>query len=165
MYDVKSEEESTILEGIGNYVLSSDGKKIMYSNNRSYGIVDVQKNQKDSDGMLALDGMMMKINPKEEWEQIFVDGWRLMRDWFYDENMHGNDWNKMREKYEPLVDFVSHRVDLDYIFSELGGELNSGHVYVNWGDITKIKRIESGLLGCELEADPSGYYKITKIFK
>jgi len=165
MYNVKSEEEVTILEGIGNYVLSADGKKVLYSKNNSYGIVDVQKNQKNNDGMLALDGMMMKINPKEEWAQIFVDGWRLMRDWFYDENMHGNDWNKMREKYEPLVKFVSHRADLDYIFGELGGELNSGHVYVNWGDIPTVKRIDGGLLGCELESDPSGYYKITKIFK
>ncbi|MFB3057800.1 MAG: S41 family peptidase, partial [Ignavibacteriaceae bacterium] len=90
---------------------------------------------------------------------------RLIRDWFYDENMHGNDWNKMREKYEPLVEFVSHRTDLDYIFGELGGELSSGHVYVNWGDNPKVERIDGGLLGCELEADPSGYYKIIKIFK
>ena len=164
-FNVKSEEDVTILESIGNYVLSADGKKILYSKNNSYGIVDAQKNQKNSDGRLALDGMMMKINPKEEWTQIFVDGWRLIRDWFYDENMHGNDWNKIREKYEPLVEFVSHRADLDYIFGELGGELNSGHVYVNWGNIPTIKRINGGLLGCELESDPSGYYKITKIFK
>ncbi len=165
MYNVKSEEEVTILESIGSYVLSGDGKKVLYSKNSSYGIVDAQKNQKNSDGRLALDGMMMKINPREEWAQIFFDGWRLIRDWFYDPNIHGNDWNKMREKYEPLVDFVSHRADLDYIFGELGGELSSGHVYVNWGDIPKVERIDGGLLGCELEADPSGYYKITKIFK
>jgi tricorn protease len=165
MYNIKSEEEVTILESIGSYVLSADGNKVLYSKNSSYGIVDTKKNQKNSNGRLSLDGMMMKINPKKEWAQIFVDGWRVLRDWFYDENMHGNDWNKMREKYEPLVKFVSHRADLDYIFGELGGELNSGHVYVNWGDIPTVERIDGGLLGCELIADPSGYYKITKIFR
>ena len=56
-------------------------------------------------------------------------------------------------------------MDLDYILGELGGELNAGHVYVNWGDFERVERKEGGLLGCELEADPSGYYKITKIFK
>jgi tricorn protease len=165
MYNVKNEEEVTVLEDINGYALSNDGMKILYSRRGEYGIVDAQKNQKNSDGRISLDNLEMKINPKEEWKQIFVDGWRLWRDWFYDPNMHGNDWNKMREKYEPLVEYVSHRADLDYIFGELGGELNSGHVYVNWGDFERVKRIDGGLLGCELEADLSGYYKIKKIFK
>jgi tricorn protease len=165
MYNIKDEEEVIILEDIGEYVLSSDGKKVLYSKGNEFGIVEAQKNQKNTDGRLSLNNMEMKIIPKIEWEQIYADGWRILRDWFYDKNMHGNDWNKMREKYEPLVKYVSHRADLDYIFGELGGELNSGHVYVNWGDFERVKRIDGGLLGCELEADPSGYYKITKIFR
>lgn len=164
-FNAKDEKEVTVLEGISNYVVSSDGKKIVYSLRGEYGIVDVKENQKNTDGRLDLSKLEMKIFPKEEWKQIFVDGWRLLRDWFYDENMHGLDWKKMKEKYEQLVPFVSHRMDLDYIFGELGGELNAGHVYVNWGDFKRVERKEGGLLGCELEVDPSGYYKITKIFK
>jgi tricorn protease len=164
-FNQEDEKEVTVLEEIGNYVVSSDGKKILYSKGGDYGIVDVKENQKNTDGRLDLSKFEMKIYPKEEWEQIFVDGWRLLRDWFYDENMHGNDWQKMKEKYEQLVPFVSHRMDLDYIFGELGGELNAGHVYVNWGDIKRVERKDGGLLGCEIEADKSGYYKITKIFK
>ena len=165
MYNVIDEKEIIILEDVNNYVLSFDSKKIIYGVQGEYGIVDAVENQKNSDGRLSLDKLQMKIVPKEEWKQIFTDGWRLLRDWFYDPNMHGLDWKRMKEKYEPLVDFVSHRADLDYIFGELGGELNSGHVYVNWGDFDRVERIEGGLLGCELEADPSGYYKISKIFK
>lgn len=164
-FNQETEKEVTIMEDIGNYVVSSDGKKIIYSKSGEYGIVDIKENQKNTDGRLNLSSMEIKIFPKEEWKQIFVDGWRLLRDWFYDENMHGLDWQKIREKYEQLVPFVSHRMDLDYIFGELGGELNAGHVYVNWGDFKRVERKESGLLGCELEADASGYFKITKIFK
>jgi len=29
--------------------------------------------------------------------------WRIMRDWFYDPNMHGVDWNAIRAKYAALV--------------------------------------------------------------
>ncbi len=143
----------------------ADGKKILYAKAGEYGIVDVRENQKNTDGRIDLSKLEIKIFPKEEWKQIFVDGWRLLRDWFYDANMHGNDWQKMQEKYEQLVPFVSHRMDLDYIFGELVGELSSGHTYVDWGDFERVKRIEGGLLGCELEADPSGFYKITKIYK
>lgn len=165
MFNTKDEKESTILESINNYVISSDGNKLLYSKSGEFGIVDARENQKNTDGRLSLNRMEMKIEPLKEWKQIYVDGWRILRDWFYDPNMHGNDWNKIREKYEPLVSHVSHRADLDYIFGELGGELSSGHVYVQWGDFERVERIDGGLLGCELEADQSGYYKITKIFK
>jgi len=164
-FNQNDEEEKTILEDIGNYVVSFDGKKILYAKSGEYGIVDIKENQKNTDGRLDLSKMELKVFPKEEWEQIYVDGWRLLRDWFYDPDMHGLDWPKMREKYEQLVPFVAHRADLDFIFCELGGELNAGHVYVNWGDFERVERIEGGLLGCELVADPSGHYKITKIFK
>ncbi len=164
-FNQEEEKEVTVLEDIGNYVVSANGKKILYAKAGEYGIVDVKENQKNTDGRIDLTNLELKVYPKEEWKQIFVDGWRLLRDWFYDENMHGNDWQKMKEKYEQLVPFVSHRMDLDYIFGELVGELNAGHTYVDWGDFKRVKRIEGGLLGCELEADPSGFYKITKIFK
>jgi tricorn protease len=164
-FNQNDEEEKTILEDIGNYVVSSDGKKILYAKSGEYGIVDTKENQKNTDGRLDLSKMEMKVFPKEEWKQIFVDGWRLLRDWFYDPNMHGLDWQMMKEKYEQLVPYVSHRADLDFIFGELGGELNAGHVYVNWGEFERVERKEGGLLGCELASDPSGYFKITKIFK
>ena len=164
-FNQEDEKEITVLEDIGNYVVSANGKKILYAKAGEYGIVDVKENQKNTDGRIDLSNLEIKVYPKEEWKQIFADGWRLLRDWFYDENMHGLDWKAMKGKYEQLVPYVSHRMDLDYILGELGGELNAGHVYVNWGDFKRVKRIEGGLLGCELAVDPSGYYKIIKIFK
>jgi tricorn protease len=164
-FNAKDEKEVTVLEGVGNYAVSEDGKKLIYSMRGEYGIVDVKENQKNTDGRLDLSKLEMKIYPKEEWAEMYVDAWRLLRDWFYDSNMHGLDWDKMKEKYGQLVPYVATRMDLDYIFGELGGELSAGHVYVDWGDFERVERKEGGLLGCELEADPSGYYKIKKIFK
>jgi tricorn protease len=163
-YNIQDEKEIAVLSGVNNFVLSANGNKILYSSRGQYGIIDAGKNAEKDRGTLDLSGMMMKIDPKKEWHQIFVDGWRLIRDWFYDPNLHGVDWQKMRKKYEPLVEYVAHRADLDYIFGELGGELSSGHVYVNSGDQPRVERHDNGLLGCEVSPDPSGYYKITKIF-
>jgi tricorn protease len=61
---------------------------------------------------------------------MYVDGWRILRDWFWDPGHHGQDWEAIRERYAPLVEHVTHRADLDYIFGELAGELNAGHIYV-----------------------------------
>lgn len=163
-YDIIDEKSEDILQNVRSYVVAAKGEKILHRSNGKYGIIDAGKNADKDPGTLNLDNLAMKIYPVLEWEQIFLEGWRLMRDWFYDPGMHQVDWEAMKKKYLPLVKHVSHRADLDYILGELGGELNAGHVYVNSGDQPSVKRIDNGLLGCEVEAHKSGFYKITKIF-
>src|SRR5262249_32381247 len=123
LYNIDSKKEETIIEGIVNYDLSADRKKLIFRKGNDYGIASVQPGQKATEGLLGLSKMEIKIDPKAEWRQIFVDGWRTLRDWFYDPNMHGVDWKKMRERYEQLVPYVATRSDLDFILGELGGEL------------------------------------------
>ncbi|HVT43802.1 MAG TPA: PDZ domain-containing protein [Thermoanaerobaculia bacterium] len=163
-FDLDAKEEKVVLEGVTSYVLSANGEKLLYRNGGSYGIVAAAAGQKIADGLLALEKMQVRIDPRLEWKQIFADGWRTLRDWFYDPGMHGLDWNAMRAKYEVLVPHVAHRFDLDYIFGELGGELSAGHVYVNAGEYPKIRRLDNGLLAAEIVPDPSGYFRVAKIF-
>ncbi len=106
----------------------------------------------------------MKIDPRAEWQQEFTDAWRILRDWFYDPNMHGVDWNMVRQRYGQLVPYIAHRSDLDYILGEVGGEVNSGHVYVSTPSDWQVKRVENGLLGAVIVPDASGYYRIAHIF-
>ncbi|MEZ5198651.1 MAG: PDZ domain-containing protein [Bacteroidales bacterium] len=109
--------------------------------------------------------MKVWVNLKEEWEQIYNESWRQMRDFFYDPNMHGVDWVAIKAKYEPLIPYVNNRNDLNYIIGEMIGELNVGHAYVNGGDKPNPDRIKTGLLGAEVSRDKSGYYKIERILK
>ena len=109
--------------------------------------------------------MKMEVNNKEEWNQIFNEAWRQMRDFFYAPNMQGVNWRAMRDKYAVLVPYVNQRADLDYIIGEMIGELNVGHSYVSGGDIPRAERIQMGLLGAQLSRDASGYFKIDKILE
>jgi tricorn protease len=163
-FSLESEEVETILPGVGNYVVSADGKKLLYAAGGNYGIADVKPGQKPDAGRLDLSGMTMKIDPQAEWRQIFKDGWRITRDWFYDDGMHGLDWQAIHDLYAPLVPHIAHRGDLDYILGEMGGELNAGHFYVNWGDMPRADRTDNGLLGAEIVAHDSGYFEIARIF-
>jgi len=165
-FDMKEKKAKAIMPGIQGYDVSHNGKKLLYRTGRhAYGIVDIKPGQKSGAGRLDLSGMSMKIDPRKEWRQIFNEGWRIFRDWFYVRNMHGVDWNAIREKYAPLLEHVAHRADLDYIFGEMVGELNAGHTYVNWGDFQRVERINTGLLGAELEADAKAdRYRISSIF-
>ena len=163
LFDLEAEEEKVILEGVQNYTLAAGGEKVLFARNGGWGIAKVEPDQDSSKGHLDLDNMEVRIDPAVEWQQMYVDGWRILRDWFYDPNMHGMDWPAIRDKYQPLVEHVAHRMDLDYIFGEIAGEMNAGHIYVQGGDQPAVERRNGGLLGAEFEA-ADGFYRVTKIY-
>jgi tricorn protease len=165
-FDIENKKEQSIFSGVFGIIPSADKKKALYYSRGDYGIFSIAPGQKPGTGKLDLSDMIMKIEPRKEWKQIFNDGWRIFRDWFYVSNLHGVDWPKMKKRYGQLVPHIAHRADLDYIFGELVGESNTGHSYTNWGDIPRVKRVDTGLLGAQLKADTkAGRYVITKIYK
>lgn len=162
-FDMEKREEKLIMKKVSGYLLNVKKDKFIYSSGTDYGIAALQPGQSPGEGALDLSGMELKIDPAVEWKQIYTDAWRIMRDWFYDPNMHGVDWKKIYDKYAPLIPHVAHRADLDYVLGELVGELNAGHTYIFPGDQPRMDRVPVGTLGCELEPDGK-YYRITKIF-
>lgn len=159
----KHAKPEAVADGISRYALSADGKKLLLKKGSNYAIVDAKPKQNVAKSTLALERMQLKITPKQEWAQIYKDAWRIFRDWFYDPNIHGTDWQAIQAKYQPMADAVTSRADLDYVLGEVGGELNAGHVYVQSGDQPRVKRIDTGLLGADIVATPSGYFKIRNI--
>ncbi|MFQ5583483.1 MAG: S41 family peptidase, partial [Calditrichia bacterium] len=163
MYNFKDEKEENLGQ-IDGFEISADKKKMLVGQSRKYAIIDLPKSKVSLKETLNLSGMEKKLNRREEWNQIFDECWRQMRDFLYAPNMHGVDWKAMREKYKVLLPYVNHRADLTYILGEMVGELNIGHTYVGGGDTPKPERIKMGLLGAELQRDAeSKYYRITKI--
>jgi len=164
LFKLDDEEEVTVLEGVESFSLSGNGEKVLYSASGELGIADLAAEQDAAEGRLDLDGMELLVDPRVEWQQMYVDGWRILRDWFYDPNMHGMDWDGIRTKYEPLVQHVAHRADLDYIFGEIAGEMNAGHIYVQSGDQPAVERRDGGLLGAEFKREGDAY-RVSKIFQ
>lgn len=165
-YLLKDKKEEVIIDKTQQALVSADGKSILYRAGSDFGIAKIKPGQKTGTGKISLKEMEMKIDPKKEWKQIFNDGWRIYRDYFYVNNLHGVDWKNVVNNYSKLLPFVGHRMDLDYIFSEIISESNTGHSYVNWGDFKKAKPLVSGLLGAKLIADKkANRYKISKIYQ
>lgn len=163
-YELAGEKEETVLKGVQGYTLSGNGEKLVFRSGATLGIADAKPGQ-DASKTLDLSKFELRVDPAVEWEQIYVDAWRILRDWFYDTGVHGNDWPAIRDKYQPLVKHVAHREDLDYLLHELTGELNAGHVYVERGGnrANPVARKEGGLLGAEIVA-AEGVFRIKRIF-
>ncbi len=165
MYDFDSREEKD-LGAVNGYEISADKKKMLVSQNGSYAIINLPSSEVKISDKLDLSGMQIDLNKHEEWQQIYKESWRQMRDFFYSPTMNGVDWKAQGDKYDKLVPYVNQRNDLTYIIGELIGELNIGHAYVGGGERPQPTRIKTGLLGAKLSKDPaSGYFRIDKILK
>ncbi len=163
LYDIDKQKETEISDADG-YEMSADKKKMIIGQGGSYYIVDLPSSRIETKDRLNLNDMKVKLDRQAEWAQIFNEGWRQMRDFFYAPNMHGLNWENIRDRYAPLVKYVNHRADLTYIMGEMIGELNVGHAYVGGGDYPNAQRIKLGLLGAIIEKDKSGYFRIKKIW-
>ncbi len=160
-YDIDKREEKTIIDGVDNYVLSANTEKVLVIKGNDAAIIGTDEGQK-FDKPLRLSEMQMMVDPKREWQQIFNDAWRIERDYFYDPNMHGVDWNKVKERYSKMLAGTMTREEVDFVIGEMIGELSSSHTYHGGGDVEEPKRQTVGYLGVNWEAD-GNYYKIKKI--
>ncbi|MBN3034366.1 MAG: PD40 domain-containing protein [Bacteroidales bacterium] len=164
MFDLDDRSEKTIGE-FGSFIISADRKKMAVSSGAQYAVIDIPASKVNLDKFVDLSGMKIMVDYREEWNQIFNEAWRLMRDFFYDPGMHGVDWHAVYEKYAALIPYVYHRDDLNYVIGEMIGELNAGHAYITGGDKPAPERISMGLLGAELSRDPEGTYRIDRILQ
>jgi tricorn protease len=109
----------------------------------------------------------VKIDRPAEWAEMFDDAWRTMKYRFYDVKMHGTDWDAMRARYRPLVEYVGDRQELLNIINEMIGELNASHTGAAPPQGGREPgAAQTGHLGLELEADAqAGRYRVTHVYE
>jgi tricorn protease len=175
-YRLSERKSEVFIASVAEYAVSADGKKLLYRTPLAPGprggppenppklfLVDADKAApKAGDGELKAE-MRMWMDPAAEFQQIFAEGWRNQRDYFYVPNMHGADWPKMRELYGAFLPHVKHREDLNYLLDMMGAETAVGHSYVYGGDMPDVPKVEGGLLGADFTVE-SGRYKLSRIY-
>jgi tricorn protease len=112
---------------------------------------------------IDLAGMNVDVDPRAEGRQVFDDAWRLYRDFFYDEKMHGVDWPATRAKYARLLEACGRREDVYEVIRDMLGELNASHVFVFPPRQERPPREDTGLLGVDFALD-NGAYRIATIY-
>mgnify|MGYP000880620644 CR=1 FL=1 len=163
-YDFKDLENKTIVENVRSFVISADGKKMLYQTANGFHIVPAgQKVATPTTGAIKLAGIKQLVDPVAEWKQVFHEVWAMQKDYFYVENMHGADWKAIKAKYEKFLPYVNHRSDLGYLLNEMMGEMVVGHNYIYPGDQPSTPSVSVGVLGADY-AIKNGYYQITKLF-
>ena len=162
-FDLKTRKTEKILDNLGVFEVSADGEKMLYRQADRWFIAPSNQAPKPGEGALKVEGMEARVEPSAEWRQMYQEVWRIQRDFFYDPNLHGLDLPEMVGRYAPFLEQVSSRGDLNYLFSEMMGELTASHLYVSGGDQLEAKRVKSGLLGADYSVE-NGRYRFKRIY-
>ena len=109
----------------------------------------------------------IEVDRKALRAQVFNEGWRIMKNRFYDPKMHGADWNAAKTTYEPLLDYLVDDEELNTVMMMMIGQLNASHTGVSGGGPANDNRtaLQTRHPGFDLAADPSGFYKVGHIYK
>jgi len=162
-------ELTVVAEGVSGFEMSSDGKKLLLRQGNNVYVVDARASRVSqlNDHSVDLSGWSFPIDVREDWRQLFIDAWRLERDYFYDPGMHGTDWDGIRDKYLTLVDRVTTRDELSDVIGRVVGELSALHTSVRGGDTRSgDDNIRVATLGARLvREDDQGGYRIDYIYR
>jgi tricorn protease len=165
-FDLSKRKTEKIADGVTNYEISKDGKKMLLGQGENWSITDAAPLAAGSPpkGKLHLEAIELRVDPPKEWLQIYDEVWRINRDYFYATNFHGADWPAMKKKYEQFLPHVTNREDLNRVIQWMCSELAVGHHRGGGGDRPfEIKAATTGLLGADYEI-VNNRYKIKKVF-
>lgn len=112
----------------------------------------------------------MVVDIPAERKQVFEEAWRVMKNRYYDPKMHGANWNAAKDKYEALLGNIADIEELQNVIMEMIGEINSSHTGISGGtrlpgDQNRADRIATRFPGFEMTTDPSGYYKVSYVYR
>lgn len=182
-FELSVRRSSPILTGVSAFTLSANGKKMLYRQGRGpaahWQVASVpppsQPGPPPPEGAgaagprvngetLKTEAMEVMVDPRAEWEQEFHEVWRIEREWFYDPNLHGVDWRAYEKKYQPYIAAASSRQDIDYVFTDMLGELSVGHMFIGMPPADQSDQPRTGLLGADYKVE-NGHYRFAKVYE
>jgi len=163
-YSFKKRSDNEVMD-LDHYVLSADGKKMLYVKGGNWAISNAGEKPEPGKGMLNIADIQVKIDPVAEWPEIFDEAWRVNRDYFYDPGMHGVNWEAMKKKYAVFLPDLACRNDLNILIQWMCSELSVGHHRItDPGDrLNRPLPIPGGLLGADYTITDNRY-RIRKIY-
>lgn len=177
VYDLEEQKREKVAGNLSNFKVGEDHETIIYRSKRKLrvGTLETLKSKadqkKDNDnessrktGWLDLNRVRVCLTPSLEWQQMFAEIWRLQREQFWTENMSGVDWDRVKDRYQPLLQRVATRSEFSDLIWEMQGELGTSHAYEFGGDYRHPPDYKIGFLGAEFSYDPAtGAYGIDQI--
>lgn len=151
------DEHEVVAEGVDAYTMTAFGELVAFP--VEDGIAMLSPGNGGDPYLFDISHLTVRTNVAEEWAQIFAEAWRLQRDFFWNPNYGGVDWDAMRVKYEALLPRAGTREEVNLIIADMVSELATSHAYVWGGDAHRRQQPEEvgvGLLGIDTKQGRNG---------
>ena len=175
LYDFEKQELEVLVEDVQEIEVNLNRKTLLYTSAEGIRVLEAGASVPEDDdeielsrktGWLDLDRIRASIEIRQEWEQMFHEAWRLQKEFFWDEQMSGIDWEKIYQRYVVLLPKIYSRAELSDLIWEMQGELGTSHAYEYGGDYPRKRQYTIGRLGADIEFDPSRRsYVIQRIYQ
>jgi tricorn protease len=162
-FDLAKRKITDFVSGVSSFEVSADATKVLFRKRKDWVVAGTDGEPKSGDGVLPVSAMQIRVDPRAEWRQMFRDAWLGQRDHFYDPNHHGLDLAAAKKFYEPYLDAVAHRADLNYLFREMLNQVTVGHMFISGGDMADTEKVPGGLLGADYTIE-NGRYRFARVY-
>lgn len=158
----------SFMDDIRSYRMTQDRKKLMVRKVNDVWVFDAGKAAPPPPEMVKFAvnarDWSIALDPRREWQQMFVDAWRMHRDFFYDPGMQGADWATARARYQPLLDRATDRAEVNDVIAQMISEVRALHSQTNPGDIRRGQdTIDVAGLAADFSKTAAGF-RVDKIF-
>ena len=175
VYDFKNLKQDTLAQGVSTFRISQDGATLVYASGPKLRALKAgekpdSKHEKDppsrESGWIDTKRVRVSVDPPSEYRQMFQEAWRFQKDHFWVPDLSGVDWQRVRDRYRPLVEKVATRAEFSDLMWETLGELGTSHAYEIGGDHRRPPPYPVGQLGCDYTFSPrTGRWTIAHIVR
>jgi tricorn protease len=160
-FDMSTRKMDTLQEGVARVALSSSKKQLLYRRGTDWFIADAQPKAEPT--RLDVSGMRVRIDPQQQWAQMYRDAWRIERAFFYNPTFDGLDIDAAEREFAHYLPGIASRDGLSFLFREMLSYLSVGHMFIRGGYVPQMEQIRVGLLGADFDVE-HGRYRIIRIF-
>ena len=162
-FDLKSKETKPVIEGVSQFVLSSNSTHMLYKQGGDWFISEMSEAEAKKPEKLNIADMKVYVDPVNEWEEMYHDAWRVERAFFYNPNFDGLDIDAAEKEFEAYLPGIANRNGLTFLFEEMLSYMSVGHMFIYGGAQPKMTEVKVGLLGADYSIEQNRY-RITKIY-
>ncbi|MGC8574423.1 MAG: S41 family peptidase [Thermoplasmata archaeon] len=161
-YDFRERKIKELKGGVISFDISPDSKKIIYrKEDLKIAIFDTEK--PDNEKMLNIENMSVVSRLREEYRQMFMETWKMMKDYYWNAKRGNEIANNIFEKYHRLLERVNTRFDLSFIINEMIGEFGTSHCYEMGGEFTNTDFPKPSALAADFSYDGK-YFIVEKMY-
>src|SRR6185369_2834213 len=167
-FDLTQRRVTDLVDELDWYDVSGDGSRLLIGDSGKLTVVPADR-KADADNpadrvRVDLSRARYQADPAAIWRCAYEEAGRILRHDFWIPDMGDVDWDGALAQYRPLLDRIAGPRDFSDLLYEVMGELGSSHAYVqpalsgNHGGRRPV-----GMLGADLDRDPDGGWRVTRI--